>query len=106
MRWLFLIVLSLNLIYMAWQMFVPAPGLYAGIKPIKGVNPIVLLSEFKAGNGVASDDGHEKTVGPVPPLDQSVADHAGKHNAGDPDNPFAETVQQLLVNSFDLHRMN
>lgn len=47
MRWLFLIVLSLNLAFIAWQTVRPDTQLYANVQPLKNVRPIVLLSELK-----------------------------------------------------------
>ena len=46
MRWLFLIVLSLNLAYIAWQTLKPDEDLYAYVAPLKNVRPIVLLREL------------------------------------------------------------
>ena len=46
MRWLFLIVLSLNLAYIAWQTLKPDENLYAYVAPLKNVRPIVLLREL------------------------------------------------------------
>jgi len=46
MRWLFLIVLSLNLAYIAWQTLKPDEDLYAYVAPLKNVQPIVLLREL------------------------------------------------------------
>lgn len=45
MRWLFLILLVLNLAYIAWQVTMPATELYANVSPLKNVQTIVLLSE-------------------------------------------------------------
>ena len=47
MRWLFLIVLFLNLAYIAWQTTRPVTQSYANVQPLKNVQPIVLLSELK-----------------------------------------------------------
>ena len=47
MRWLFLIVLFLNLAYMAWQTTRPVTQSYEDVQPLKNVRPIVLLSELK-----------------------------------------------------------
>lgn len=47
MRWLFLIVLSLNLAYLAWQISVPASDAYVNVQPLKNVPAIVLLSEMR-----------------------------------------------------------
>lgn len=47
MRWMFLIVLALNLAYIAWQMVLPATESYAKVRPLKNVQPVVLLSELK-----------------------------------------------------------
>ena len=46
MRWLFLIVLSLNLVYIAWQTLKPDENLYAYVAPLKNVRPVVLLREL------------------------------------------------------------
>lgn len=46
MRWLFLIVLSLNLAYIAWQTLKPDENLYAYVAPLKNVRPVVLLREL------------------------------------------------------------
>jgi SPOR domain len=46
MRWLFLLVLSLNLAYVAWQMSKPSND-YSDVPALKNVEPIVLLSELK-----------------------------------------------------------
>ncbi len=47
MRWLFLIVLFLNLAYMVWQTTRPVTQSYEDVRPLKNVRPIVLLSELK-----------------------------------------------------------
>lgn len=47
MRWIFLIVFSLNLVYVAWQINAPADDSYVSVQPLKNVQPIVLLSETK-----------------------------------------------------------
>ncbi len=47
MRWIFLAVFSLNLVYVAWQVSVPDEDAYANVKPLKNVKPIVLLGEMK-----------------------------------------------------------
>jgi hypothetical protein len=49
MRWLFLIVLSLNLAYVAWQISVPASDTSVNVQPLNNVPPIILLSELKHG---------------------------------------------------------
>ncbi len=45
MRWLFLIVLFLNLAYIGWQATRPVTQFYENVQPLKNVRPIVLLSE-------------------------------------------------------------
>ena len=47
MRWLFLIVLFLNLAYIAWQATRPVTQSDENVQPLKNVRPIVLLSELK-----------------------------------------------------------
>ncbi|MCK4842052.1 MAG: hypothetical protein KAT04_09245 [Methylococcales bacterium] len=46
MRWLFLIVLSLNLAYIAWQISLPDEDSSISVQPLKNLQPIVLLSEL------------------------------------------------------------
>jgi len=46
MRWLFLLVLCLNLAYIAWEMSKSSDS-YVDVPPLKNVPPIVLLSELK-----------------------------------------------------------
>jgi hypothetical protein len=46
MRWLFLLVLFLNLAYIAWEMSKPSDE-YVDVPALKNVQPIVLLSELK-----------------------------------------------------------
>lgn len=48
MRWLFLMVLSLNLAYIAWQTSMTGEDPYVHVQPLKDVKPIVLLSELKS----------------------------------------------------------
>ena len=47
MRWLFLIVLFLNLTYIGWHTTRPVTQFYENVQPLKNVRPIVLLSESK-----------------------------------------------------------
>ncbi len=47
MRWLFLLVLSLNIAYIAWQMNVPAADEYVQSPLVKNAKSIVLLRELK-----------------------------------------------------------
>ena len=53
MRWIFLLVFSLNLIYIGWQLSVPSDDLYTGVKALKNVPPIVLLSEVRQAEQLA-----------------------------------------------------
>jgi len=46
MRWLFLFVLSLNVIYIVWQINVPAQDTYANVSQLDNVEPIVLMREL------------------------------------------------------------
>jgi len=47
MRWLFLLLLVLNLTYIAWQEFMPVKEGYANVPPLKNVQTIVLLEESR-----------------------------------------------------------
>jgi hypothetical protein len=55
MRWLFLLVLSLNVAYIAWQVRLPAADSYAKVPPLKNVPKIVLLSEVPAERAVQAN---------------------------------------------------
>ena len=46
MRWLFLLVLFLNLTYIAWELSKPSDE-YVDVPALKNVRPIVLLSELR-----------------------------------------------------------
>lgn len=54
MRWLFLIVLSLNLAYITWGINRSPADSYANVQALKNVQPIVLLSELKQQDQVDS----------------------------------------------------
>jgi len=56
MRWLFLFVLSLNLAYIAWQTAMPGGDSNMHVQPLKNVQPIVLLSEFKSYSAQSDED--------------------------------------------------
>ena len=47
MRWLFLLVLSLNLAYIGWQVSQSSTAAYVEVPALKNVKTIVLLSELK-----------------------------------------------------------
>ena len=74
MRWLFLIMLSLNLIYIAWQMLTPEKNLYAEIKPLKDVPPIVLLSELKTKNEIAAMAAQKKVASSVTETEKTTVE--------------------------------
>ncbi|PCI06689.1 MAG: hypothetical protein COB77_06285 [Gammaproteobacteria bacterium] len=45
MRWLFVLLLALNLVYIAWQVLAPTTELHVNTAPVKNVRSLVLLSE-------------------------------------------------------------
>ena len=47
MRWLFLLVFTLNLAYIAWEMSKSSSDGYVDVPALKNVQPVVLLSELK-----------------------------------------------------------
>jgi len=49
MRWLFLFVLLLNIIYVVWQISMPAQDVYANVPKLDNVEPIVLMRELADG---------------------------------------------------------
>ena len=53
MRWLFLFVLSLNFVYVGWQVSQISSESYADVPALKNVQTIVLLSELKQQTGLA-----------------------------------------------------
>ena len=56
MRWLFLFVLFLNFAYVGWQQSQSPTDAYADIVPLKGVEPIVLLSELSLESVANADE--------------------------------------------------
>jgi len=61
-RWLFLLVLSLNLAYIAWQINRPSADSYANVQPLKNVQPIILLSELKRSQNQSIKGGSQLTA--------------------------------------------
>ena len=55
MRWIFLAVFSLNLVYIAWQISMPDEDAYADIKPLNKSKRIVLLNEVKQAQAKAKE---------------------------------------------------
>lgn len=56
MRWLFLIVLALNLVYITWQISLPGTASYTNVAPLKNVQPVILLSELKKAEPESSNE--------------------------------------------------
>ena len=46
MRWLFFILLSLNIVYITWQIIQPGPDPYSNVQPLNKVPSIALLNEL------------------------------------------------------------
>lgn len=68
MRWLFLIVLFLNLAYIAWQTTRPVTQSYENVQPLKNVRPIVLLSELKQQEALAHPEVNSKKQQSLPQI--------------------------------------
>jgi cell division septation protein DedD len=105
MRWLFLLLLSLNFAYIAWQMSLPAADSYVKVPPLKNVPAIVLLSEVQTEQAeqVAQANGSPELTAPAltrvsPAVAESpVADDQGAaHQAGD-EAAAAEEVPEKVV---------
>jgi hypothetical protein len=62
MRWLFLFVLLLNIVYVVWQTSVPAQDTYANVPRLDDVEPIVLIRELVAGRGDGSENLETETA--------------------------------------------
>jgi len=75
MRWLFLLVLCLNLVYIAWEMSKSSDS-YVDVPPLKNVPPIVLLSELKQQPAQPQSMSAEKA--PLIQSGKAVADSAEK----------------------------
>ena len=75
MRWLFLLVLCLNLAYIAWEMNKSSDS-YVDVAPLKNVPPIVLLSELKQQPAQPTSQSAEKA--PLIQGGKAVADSAEK----------------------------
>ena len=50
MRWLFLLLLALNLAYITWEVMNESDDIYADVRPLKNVQTIALLSEVQEGS--------------------------------------------------------
>lgn len=96
MRWLFLIVLSLNLAYIAWQMVIPDEDSYAYVAPLKNVPPITLLRELRpqAAQVIESASAEQKAAEKVNLDGVSVAEV--KVNAQKKVESVAEVVAEEL----------
>lgn len=62
MRWLFLLVLSLNIAYITWQMSLPAVDSYAKVPPLKDVSAIILLSEVQTQQAAQANEPTESAA--------------------------------------------
>jgi hypothetical protein len=62
MRWLFLFVLLLNIVYIVWQTSVPAQDTYANVPRLNGVEPIVLIRELADDRGEGSGNLETETA--------------------------------------------
>jgi len=69
MRWLFLFVLGLNIVYVIWQTSRPEEDLYADVSALRNVEPIILIREL--GKDEAVDEGQIIAAGPKVPDDLS-----------------------------------
>jgi len=88
MRWLFLLVLSLNVAYVAWQMSLPATDSYAKVLPLKNVPTIVLLDEVQTKQAAQSSEKSEPEA--AASLIAVGAHHADEQ--GGADQPGVEAV--------------
>jgi hypothetical protein len=79
MRWLFLFVLSLNLVYFAWQLSQSSSVDYADVPALKNVESIVLLSELKPQENLV-----ENFANAEPPGDGSVEEMSAEQPDAEP----------------------
>ena len=91
MRWLFLFVFSLNLVYVGWEMSQTSSENYTDVPALKNVQPIVLLSELKQQRAaLAKADQEESKTGSV------IADNAPMEEAVNNNNE-SEPVSSMQV---------
>lgn len=97
MRWLFLVVLSLNLAYIAWQTLKPDENLYAYVAPLKNVRPIVLLRELSPQQAQVIDSAspQQETVEKVNNVD-SLAVTESKTIEQEKVEPVSEVVAEEM----------
>jgi len=89
MRWLFLLLLSLNFAYIAWQMSLPAADSYVKVPPLKNVPAIVLLSEVQTEQAVQLNESPELAASAL--SQAAVVDSPVADGQGNVDQAVAET---------------
>lgn len=93
MRWLFLLVLSLNLAYITWQLSVPAVDSYAKVQPLNNVPAIVLLSELQSKEQLTE----EKLSAQLVPAPESVPSAVGGSNLSDKQGGAAKADAEPMI---------
>ena len=83
MRWLFLFVFSLNLVYIGWEMSQTSSDNHANVPALKNVQTIVLLSELKQQADLAKAD-QDKSEAVVDTVENIPAEEVSE-NGADPD---------------------
>lgn len=73
MRWLFLLLLSINLAYIAWELGRPPSEKHAEVAALKNVQPIVLLSEIKQQAVLDSETVEPEPVSKAAPANAGVS---------------------------------
>ena len=93
MRWLFLFVLSLNLVYFAWQSSQTSSVDYADVPALKNVASIVLLSELKPQENLAENFANAEPAG-----ESSVEERSAEQPDAEPVVwPLQEVVAEVSV---------
>ena len=80
MRWLFLFIFSLNLVYVGWEMSQITSENYADVPALKNVQTIVLLSELKQQTDLAKTD-QEESEADIVIVDNTSAENASNNKA-------------------------
>ena len=98
MRWLFLFVFSLNLVYVGWEMSKTSSENYADVPALKNVQTIALLSELKqqADLAKAGQEGNE-TAG-IELIDGSSAENTADDNA----DPVVAAPQEAAAENTEI----
>ena len=98
MRWLFLFVFSLNLVYVGWEMSKTSSENYADVPALKNVQTIVLLSELKQQADLAKAGQEGDDAAGIELIAGSSAENTADNNA----DPVVAAPQEAAAESTEI----